>query len=519
MKFTTDRRRFLRQLAGIAVLQGLGVVGLRGMSTVANGMAASSGVAEANGVAKASGVATARLSPADVRGDIEILRRALALHPGLYRYASPDDVAGWLAGFERDFVAASDEAGRYLVLSRLLARFRCGHTYASHYNQTPEVVQRLFSRPTRLPFEFRWFGTEMVVTRVYAGVPGLVPGSRVEQLNGVSSARVLRELMTYARADGHNDAKRRSLLSQQGQDSVEYFDVFQSLLFPPKGGVHRLAVRSPAGKLQRLELPAITLQARQAQSRVPANDGTPFWQWDMRQDGIAVLTMPGWAMYSLKWKNWEPWLQERLDSLAGAKALLIDLRANEGGEEIGENLLARFAPRDLEFAAYAERVRFRQTPADLDPYLDTWDNSFRRLGEGGADLGGGYFQRPGSVSRQIISAKGPRLTLPVAALVGAVNSSATFQFSLQAQSSRLVTLIGQTTGGNLRGINGGCFFFVRLPASGLEFDLPLVGYFSPTPQPDAGITPDIAVTERWEDVMLGRDATMDAALAWARRAG
>lgn len=487
MKFSTDRRRVLQQLAGFSLLQGLG--------------------------ARAGGLAAG-----DLRGDVEILRQALTLHPGLYRYASPATVAGWLAHFEREFVAAADEVNRYLVLSKLLARFRCGHTYASHYNQSSSVVQRLFSRPTRLPFEFRWFAGTMVVTRAYAGISGLVPGSRVESLNGFSSSRVLQELMAYARADGHNDAKRRSLLSQQGDDSVEYFDVFQSLLFPPKGGVHRLQVRSPAGRLQPLEVPAITLEARQAQSRVPANDGSPFWQWEMRSDGIAILTMPGWAMYSLKWKDWEPWLRERLDSLRGAKALLIDLRANEGGEEIGERILARLAAKDLEFPAYAERVRFRRTPVDLDPYLDTWDNSFRRLGEGGTDLGDGFFQRPGSVARQTIPAQGPHLNLPVAALVGPANSSATFQFALQAKSSGLVTLIGQSTGGNLRGINGGCFFFVRLPASGLEFDLPLVGYFSPTPQPDGGLAPDIAVAERWEDVASGRDATMEAALAWAKRA-
>ena len=492
MNATRERRRFLQQLAGMAALQGLGYTG-----------------------STARGAATRE----DLRVDVEILRRALALHPGVYRYASPAEVQDWLAAFAKDFLAAADETARYLVLSRLLARFCCGHTYASHFNQSKGVVERLFTRPTRLPFEFRWYGQTMVVTRAYPGVPGLVPGSRIERLNGFSSAQVLQTLMTYARADGHNDAKRRALLGQQGEDSIEYFDVFQSLLFPPVVGVHQLAVRSPAGKLQRLELPAVTLQARQAQSRVPANDGSPFWQWEMRPDGIAVLTMPGWAMYMLKWKGWEPWLQERLDSLVGARALIIDLRANEGGEDVGEKILARLASRDLEFPAYAERVRYRTTPADLDPYLDTWDDSFRRLGEGGAALEGGFFERPGSAKRQVIKAVGPRLSLPVAALVGPTNSSATFQFALQAKTSGLVTLIGQRTGGNLRGINGGCFFFVRLPASGLEFDLPLVGYFPPTPQPDAGLAPDILVPERWEDLLTNRDATFEAAVAWAKRVG
>ena len=38
-------------------------------------------------------------------------------------------------------------------------------------------------------------------------------------------------------------------------------------------------------------------------------------------------------------------------------------------------------------------------------------------------------------------------------------------------------LVGQMTGGNQRGINGGAFFFVTLSNSQLEVDLPLVGNF------------------------------------------
>jgi hypothetical protein len=77
----------------------------------------------------------------------------------------------------------------------------------------------------------------------------------------------------------------------------------------------------------------------------------------------------------------------------------------------------------------------------------------------------------------------------------------------------LGTLVGQTTGGNRRGINGGAFFFLRLPNSTIELDLPLVGQFPLDPQPDAGIEPDIAVRVTRADVANGRDVELDAALA------
>lgn len=79
------------------------------------------------------------------------------------------------------------------------------------------------------------------------------------------------------------------------------------------------------------------------------------------------------------------------------------------------------------------------------------------------------------------------------------------------QQSGAATLIGQPTGGNRRGINGGAFFFLKLPASGIEIDLPLIASLLDTPQPDAAIQPDVLVQTTAEDIASGRDPQMAAA--------
>jgi len=63
----------------------------------------------------------------------------------------------------------------------------------------------------------------------------------------------------------------------------------------------------------------------------------------------------------------------------------------------------------------------------------------------------------------------------------------------------------------MRGINGGAYFFVRLPKSGLEFDLPIKGYYPERPQPDAGVTPDIAVSTSAADIAAGYDRVLETA--------
>ncbi|OQW38755.1 MAG: peptidase S41 [Proteobacteria bacterium SG_bin5] len=446
--------------------------------------------------------------------DMAILRAALALHPGLHRYATPAQIAAGLDRVAAAWPGASLET-RYLALSRFLATLRCGHSYCNFFNQRRAVAARLFDRPTRLPFHFRWIEGAMVITA--AGESTLPAGTVIERIDDRPSAELLARLMPYARADGHNDGKRRALLAVQGEDDIEFFDVFQGLVAPPAGGAHRIEARLPDGRRIKRALPAIGLAARRAMMVKPpdTSDGER-WQWAMRGD-VALLTMPGWGLYNSKW-DWAGWLEERLDSLGGARALVIDLRANEGGLDCGNAILARLIDRPLAPPGFAQKLRFARTPAALDRYLDTWDESFRTLGVGGAALPGGFIARPGGDAEVTIRPAIKRLTLPVAALISPTNSSATFQFALIARASGTIRLFGETTGGNQRGINGGAFFFVRLPESGIEFDLPLIGYFAPPGMPDAGITPDVPIAASAADIAAGRDPALDAALAWARRA-
>jgi hypothetical protein len=459
----------------------------------------------------ATDVATAA-TVGDLKGDIAILREALTLHPGLYRYNTPSAIDRLLVRLANAFPAAPDLGARYALLSRFLAAIRCGHSYGNFYNQREDVANALFDRPTRLPFHFVWAGGAMVVTTDHSGANSLPPGSRIVRLNGSEPAALRAALMPYVRADGHNDFKRISLLEVQGIDQYETFDIFQGLMFPPTNGVHRIAAVLPDGRRLDLDLPAIDLTARRAAISRPQNRGdTPLWSWTMRPDGIAVLTMPDWGTYNSKW-NWRDWLETRLGSLAGAKGLIVDIRSNEGGEDCGDPILARLANADLREQGAQQRLRFQRTPVAIDRYLDTWDNSFRTLGVGARPLPGGFFERPGAEAILTIPAKSPRLTLPVAILTSAVNSSATFQFAARAQRHGLARLYGGSTGGNRRGINGGCFFFVRLPASGIEFDLPLVGYFPAGRPPDAGIVPDVAVARSVGDIADGRDPVLARAV-------
>ena len=467
------------------------------------------------GLAATPALSFAQATVPDLAGDIAILCQALALHPGLYRYNSPRAMEARLRQLERAFVAAPDRAARYLLLSRFLATIRDGHTYCNFFNQRRAVAAELFDRPTRVPFRFRWIDRRMVVTA--HGGPELPPGTVVERLNGIAAPAMLDRLLPYTRTDGHNEGKRVSLLEVTGVQNIETFDVFHGLLYgPPAGGKHRVVATRPDGTRGETVLPVLTLAERREQMVARESGDGPIWTWTVRLDGVALLEMPSWALYNSQW-DWRSWLNARLDTLPDLRGLVIDLRGNEGGNDCGAPILARLIERRLLRDSGERWVRFRTTPPALDPYLDTWDDSFRRLGADAVDLGNGFYRRPPVEGVDWIDPVSPRIRKRVAVLVGPVNSSATFQFAHLAQRSGVVRLFGETTGGNLKGTIGGGFFFVRLPASGIEWDLPLIGYFPKGERRDGGVEPDVRIAPTVADIAAGRDRALDAAVRWAAR--
>ncbi|HEX8486179.1 hypothetical protein [Sphingomonas sp.] len=145
--------------------------------------------------------------------DVALLRRAYeTLHPGLHRYQRASESTArfdWPAETVRQPMTP---AAFYLALSKHLATVRCGHSYANFYNQQKRVQAALFDAAPRLPLSFLWLGDRMIVT-ADAFATGIAPGSEILAIDGRPAGEILAALMTVARADGHNDAKRRRLMS------------------------------------------------------------------------------------------------------------------------------------------------------------------------------------------------------------------------------------------------------------------------------------------------------------------
>lgn len=450
--------------------------------------------------------------------DMQRLRDWLTeLHPGLYRYQSPLQFEQRLRSLERKWESAGTLETRFLALSRFTAAIRCGHTFANPNNQSDAIIARLVEGKRLLPLHFRWLGERTVVT----GDPwdtGIAKGAELLAIDGVPAPRMLAALLPYVRSDGHNVAKQRSLLSVEGNDRFETFDLFYPLLFAGEGRF-RLLLRDGAGRRYERLVEPVSRAERLAKAppSLDRSGAQPWWTFE-RRGGVAVLTMPNWAIYQTKWQ-WRPWLQARFDEMAhlGNRGLVIDLRGNEGGIDIGDEIVAHLIDAPLAPFRFRRLARFRAVPERLREGLKTWDKSFFALGEKGRQVDGRFVELPAPDDgpSATVMPRGPRFAGKVVVLTDPSNSSATNQFAARVQEKKLATLVGGETGGNQRGINGGAFFFATLLESGLEFDLPLVATIPPQPMPDRGIVPDILVASTPADIASGRDPVLEKGLAIA----
>lgn len=467
--------------------------------------------------------ASAAIPAQAFRDDVRLMQASYeALHPGLWRYATPAEAR---ARFDRAVAAVSGPLtveDAFLRLSRLTAEVRCSHSHANPYNQSDAVMARLTHGERYLPFHFRWVGGRMVTVEAAAGMPR---GAEVISVNGLSTRRLLRDLMAYSRADGANDSKRVANLEVPGPGRWQAFDLFAPWLHPRAFESGRATVDfRPFGE-DRTRATTVALvghDARISRTEDERRRTGEAWHVERLADGSAWIAMPNWALFNSDW-DWRAAIDRTMDQLAAerAPALVLDLRANEGGEEVGLNVLARLVERATPVTDKRRYVRYRRTPETLNRYLETWDRSFRDWGAAAVDCPRPGFLRltkwddtPDGIDT--VAPKGTRFTGRLVVITDPSNSSATDQFAEAVRLSGLGTLVGRPTGGNRRGINGGGYFFLRLPGSGLEVDVPLVAQFPDGPRPDAGIEPDVSVPMTARAIAEGGDPARDAVLELLR---
>jgi len=454
------------------------------------------------------------------------------VHPGTYRYLSEEELTTNLAELEEAFSSALSVSEAYLALNKFIATIKCGHTASPLYNQNADVTAMLFFGPDKLPFTFQWVEGQMIILLDATDESVFPTGTEIKAINGHKAYDILEAMRQYVPTDGPAVSPKDGLLSLQGYSwRYELFDAIFHLLFPPDELGYEMEYKH-AGEADSKRTTVRPLLRRERSEilaeRYPDHPrrSDDLWSLDLSLDEIGVLTVGDFTAFgkgALE-LDYELFFADVFNQInrAGIEKLIIDVRDNQGGNDpiVSEMLtyLQHRPQRDIQFEG---RMRYQSFPEELRPYVKTWgDNipAFFDPEQGKPDESGHYYIYPKSFKPE----RGFRLKRQafngeVVFLTSRVNASLGFYLAIYVRQNQVGTIIGETTGGCQRGINGGNLALLRLPNTDLELDFPVLGGFALEEVPDLGVVPDIEVIFTADDIAAGCYVVMEAAVDYLMR--
>jgi C-terminal processing protease CtpA/Prc len=457
-----------------------------------------------------------KFTPAQLQADLAIVHTAFTqVHAGATRYVDDTQLAQFFSQTKQQFARALSVKDAYLGFSKLAASLQCGHTHTGMYNQSAFIDQLTLAPANKLPLLFQNIQNRWYITHNLSDKSIIRPGTEIIAINNIEVATMNQQLAPYLSVDGDNSARRNYLTQLLPTSSRQLFDAYFPLLFAQdkagqdKGNTfYKLTLRLPnSGRQLIVDVNGSTLKQRQTalyKLEPELADARNSLQFSTLNDNqIGYLKIGTFATYNLDF-DWRDFYEQAFESFntQSVEHLIIDIRGNGGGLDLPMLQLGQYLSSTVNQSLPFTPVRpFATVPEAIKPYLKTWD---QRL----------YTQT--SMAMPTLEPVARTFTGKVWLLVDGANASATFMLTKQYQDAGVATIVGQATGGNLRGINGGGMFFLTLPNTQIEIDIPIFKYL-PTGVAanqlgsivNQGLTPDILMPLQVNDIQLQRDGVLE----------
>lgn len=460
-----------------------------------------------------------------IKEDVAVLSEIIQyIHPNIYRYIDSVSLKKEFETLENVINQNPNITTVYKEVSRFLAKIKCSHTFTNPWNQGPDVKRGLFFQPDKIPFTFQRIGKRIFIDKNASENELLKTGWEVDSINGTSTDEVLDRLTAYVTSDGNNYEKKLERLVVLEEDKFSLFDIFYPLEFgSPK--VFDLSLSNTiTGATVRTTVSAVSkthrtkkLIERYGEIKVSFSDG---WKFELLDEDIGLLSINSFAVQGKDF-DWEDFLENVFKELNNrqAQTLIIDIRDNEGGQgEVAEYILERVIQKPLAVPAMLSSVRYLTIPESFEKHISTWAKfpySFK--GKYEYEENGSYFLKDKySVKAQNYKPHKDGFKGKVYIITGPQNSSATHLMASYASIIDGVTLVGRETGGNVQGLNANFIFFLRLPNSRIEIDIPVVHMRVPLKElqnRDGGIIPDLPLVREPKDLLSNRDTVLEELLA------
>nr|WP_314492616.1 S41 family peptidase [uncultured Chryseobacterium sp.] len=468
---------------------------------------------------------TSNLTKEERLKEVDLIRSTFVnLHPGIYRFNSPHEIENYFKNLKQKISKDINNEQYFILLSELTTFIKCGHTYLNPYNQTDETINNYFSI-SFMPFLYVVIDNKFIITHNLSENKTIKAGDEIISINGIKVKTIIHSLLNVSRADGNNGLGKKIdnlkiVPTNIITTNYSLFDIYFPLYFPKNFNTknYSFVIKTFTHKNINTNLKSLTKKERQDIyfanfGAIPVNEKN--WEFKFINKETAYLRLGDFAIW--KWKDdYKKYLDSIFTDLhsSSAKNLIVDIRGNEGGDDNARTeVLSHLINKPFGCENQMRRLyTFLSVPDTLLPYLKTWDKEFKR-----PKNVNDYIKTPDDYYEKIDNSKSNCVvTYPkenvfdgeIFLLINSSNSSTTFIMSDIFQQTHTGKLIGETTGGTKKGINGGQFFFLNLPYSKLEIDIPLIWQTYIESRPDEGIIPDYEVRANQKDIHYGIDTQL-----------
>ncbi|MBT8219175.1 MAG: hypothetical protein KJP00_05100 [Bacteroidia bacterium] len=459
-----------------------------------------------------------------IREDIAILKRITQyIHPAIYTYIDSMALQAQFDILETELLASPNIITAYKAISKFAATIKCSHTFTNPWNQGGSIEKAIFYQPDKLPFTFKRIGKRLFIDKNASESEALKSGLEIITINGVSTDSIMTALAHYVTSDGSNYEKKLERLSLTGAEKYSLFDIFYPIAFGSHESFDLQLKDNQSENLLNITVQATSktnrtqvLKERYNELETSLRDG---WSFRLLNDEVGILKIKSFAVQRNEF-DWKKIIDEAITTLNKQEIpnLILDVRENEGGQgEVGAYILERVIKKPFAAPAVRSSVRYLAIPEDFKAYIGTWDKfpyDFNGKIEKGED-GRYVLKQKYSEAGKTYKPKKNGYKGQVYLITDASNSSATHLMAAFAKQMEGITLVGQETGGNQLGTNGSFIFFLRLPNTRVEMDIPVIHQFVPplSGEPeDGGIKPDVYVKKNWEDYVNGVDTEVEKIL-------
>ena len=446
-------------------------------------------------------VAQNTLTPEQLTEDFALARQSLEeAHPGLYRYNSKLHVDSLFTATASGLTKSMTQQEFYRLLLPVIANVKCGHIKLHPDNNWSDNY--FYGRDNLFPLKLFIEEGRAFITDSYDNSQ-IPTGSEILIINNMPIRALIDSIIPTLFSDGNNNTFKYIELAR-------YFSAFYANLF---GTPDQFTIQYLNGdEAKKVTLKAVSLEKIKEYENRQTGNLEPYYI-EYLDNSIAVMTISSFWMNSDA--SFKKFLKKTFREIKekGTENLIIDLRNNEGGQDRrGAQLLSYLMDRNFNYYDRLEATTDKKYSFHENAQLPRFYGLLRMMITG---TDSGTFLWKHHKNLKVQKPARNHYDNKVYVLVNGASFSVTAEFAAVTHFLKRATLIGEETGGGYYGNNSGTFVIVKLPNSGLNIGIPMLGYYLAVkdyPYPDHGVIPHHVIKPDILDILSGNDPVMDYTL-------